>query len=173
MNPVPENHPVYRMFRELTERAMHQAQLEDNQVTMYVSRLLLRFIHTENLYPYVDASGERATYVTDLIQKAEQSDVREKQKIYQHVGDYVLFVLGLYPESLDRPRRGVDPTFYACQGRRSYIAASELLWNAESKHLCRKMADQFERCVLGLNWFKEYTSDPFYQYMLREFGAGS
>lgn len=172
MKAVPENHPVCQMFRVLTERAMHQAQLEDSQVVMYVSRLLLHFLYTENLHPFVDGSGAKTTYVTDLIQMAEQSDVREKQRIYQHVGDYALFILGVYPESLDRPRRCLDPTFYASQGRRSYIAASELLLNAEATQLCRKMADQFERCVLGLNWFKEFTSDPFYQYMFREFGVG-
>jgi hypothetical protein len=33
----------------------------------------------------------------------------------------------------------------------------------------RKLFDQFEQCVMGLNWVKLYINDPFYQYMFREF----
>jgi hypothetical protein len=159
------------MFRVLTERAMNQAQLSDNQVVLYVSEMLLHFMHTDNLYPYVDESGNQVSHVSDMILMAEKSDLQAKQEIYRYVGDYVLFILGVFPESLERPRRSNDAIFWASQGRRSYMAASELQRQAESTFLYRKMADQFERCVLGLNWFKEYTSDPFYQYMLREFSV--
>ena len=34
----------------------------------------------------------------------------------------------------------------------------------------KKLADKYERCVLSINWVREYTNDPFYQYMLRQFG---
>ncbi len=173
MKTIPENHSVSRMFRALTERAMNQAQLSDNQVVLYVSQMLLDFMHTDNLYPYVDDSGNQICYITDMISMAEKSDLREKQEIYRYVGDYVLFILGVFPESLERPRRSNSATFWASQGRRSYIAASELHRQPETTYLYRKMADQFERCVLGLNWFKEYTSDPFYQYVFREFSIGT
>ncbi|HEV8131935.1 MAG TPA: hypothetical protein VGQ81_11840 [Acidobacteriota bacterium] len=172
MRTVPENHPVSKMFRALTERAMNQAQLSDNQVILYVSQMLLHFLHTENLYPYMDESGNHIWHITDMMLVADQSDLKEKQEIYRYVGDYALFILGVFPESLERPRRNNNASFWASQGRRSYIAASELQQRTETTHLYRKMADQFERCILGLNWFKEYTSDPFYQYMLSEFSVG-
>ncbi len=35
--------------------------------------------------------------------------------------------------------------------------------------LLRTLSDRFETCALGLNWVREYTHDPFYQYMLRQF----
>ena len=34
-----------------------------------------------------------------------------------------------------------------------------------------ELADKHERCVLSINWVQEYTNDPFYQYMLRQFGV--
>ncbi|MBI2822218.1 MAG: hypothetical protein HYX74_08340 [Acidobacteria bacterium] len=152
---------------------MHQAELSDSQVVLYVSDMLLQFLHTENLYPYEHETGAKVGYISDMIQLAEQADLRKKQEIYQHVGDYVLFVLGVFPESLEKPRRNVSPSFYTYHGRRSYMAASELHQHSDAIQLCRKMASQFERCVLGLNWFREYTSDPFYQYMFREFSIGT
>ena len=173
MRTIPENHPVSRMFRVMTERAMSQAQLADSQVVLYVSEMLLQFLHTDNLFRYHDKTGERVCHITDMLQMAEQVDAPAKQQMYQYVGDYVLFVLGVFPESLQRPRRSSSATFYAYHGRRSYVAASELQQRSEAVHLYRKMADHFDRCVLGLNWFKEYTSDPFYQYMLREFGISA
>ena len=168
---VPENHPVCRLFRTLTERAMNRAQIPDSQIIMYVSDMLLHFLHAENLYPYRGDAGEKVCHVTDLIEMAEQA-TEQRQEIYQYLGDYLLFVLGVFPESLEKPRRTSSPAFYAYHGRRSYLAASELQRHSDSIHLYRKMAAQFERCVLGLNWFKEYTQDPFYQYMLREFSVG-
>ena len=39
----------------------------------------------------------------------------------------------------------------------------------EATVVFRKLSDQFEQCVVGLNWVKHYINDPFYQYMFREF----
>ena len=33
----------------------------------------------------------------------------------------------------------------------------------------RKLAEEYERCVVSLNWVREYTNDPFYQFMLRQY----
>lgn len=173
MKTVPDNHPVCKIFRTLTARALSQAHLSDSQLVLYVSNMLLQFIHVENLYPYEDESGSKIHHVTDMIQMAEQAGLKEKQQIYQYVGDYVLFILGVFPESLERRRRTSSASLYAYHGRRSYMAVSELQRHSDATYLYRKMADHFERCVLGLNWFKEYTRDPFYQYMLREFNVGS
>lgn len=150
---------------------MTQAQLSDNQVVLHVSQMVLHFLHTDNLYPLHDESGAKICYLTDMIQMAEQAGLKQKEKVYQYIGDYVLFTLGVFPESLEKPRRPSSATFYAYHGRRSYMAASELQRRSEATQLYRKMADQFERCVLGLNWFKQYTNDPFYQYMFREFSV--
>ena len=170
---TPEDHAIHRYFRSLTERAMHQAQLRDHQVVAYVSDMLLQFIESRELHPYQDASGARISHVTDLIELAEHSDPARRVEIYRYIGDYLLFVLGVFPESLENPRRPTTGAYFALQGRRSYLAASELQVRPDAIELYRKMGVQFERCVLGLHWFKEYISDPFYQYMLRQYGVGN
>lgn len=48
--------------------------------------------------------------------------------------------------------------------------ASEVKSALKTTVVFRKLAGKFERCVLSLNWIREYTADPFYQYMLRQFG---
>jgi hypothetical protein len=86
------------------------------------------------------------------------------------LGDFALFMLGLFPEHLDRPRRSIGPDYYAEQGRRSYNIAADLAWVDREPDIYRRLSGQFEQYVRGLNWVKLYTQDPFYQYMFREFG---
>ena len=63
----------------------------------------------------------------------------------------------------------ISHSYYADTGRRSYQVASELERNVDTTVVFKKLAEKFERCVLSLNWVREYTTDPFYQYMLRQF----
>ncbi len=76
----------------------------------------------------------------------------------------------MFPESLGQGRVALPPSYYAETGRCSYSAASELESDPKTTVVFKKLAGKFERCVLSLNWVKEYTGDPFFQYMLRQFG---
>jgi hypothetical protein len=77
--------------------------------------------------------------------------------------------LGLFPESLTHGRRTVSLGYHAEQGRRFYAIVAELEKSGASPGVFRKLSDQFERCVEGLNWVKLYIQDPFYQFVFREF----
>jgi hypothetical protein len=91
-----------------------------------------------------------------------------RREYYRQLGDMTLFNLGLFPESLTYGRRTVSPGYYAEQGRRSYTIVAEME-KPEATIVFRKLSEQFEQCVVGLNWVKLYINDPFYQYMFREF----
>ena len=54
---------------------------------------------------------------------------------------------------------------------RSHRIASQLERDQSTVVVLRKLVDKFGDCVHLLHWVREYTSDPFYQYMLRQFGA--
>ena len=168
---LPENHPARQLFRSLTGRALNQSSLSDNDILLYLSDLLLHFMWTENLYSLRDKDGRRLVYLVDMFAEASQMPRRERKSCYKHIGDYTLFMLGFFPESLNTGRRSVSQSYYSEAGRRCYLAASELERNSDSTVVFRKLADKYERCVLSLNWVREYTSDPFYQFMLREFGV--
>ncbi len=167
-NQVPQNHPLRRLFRTLADRALTQSSLTDRDILLYLSDLLLDFTHTERLYQR-DHQGKRLSYLVDMWAFAEEAPRGQRKKHFKYIGDYSLFVLGWFPESLNRPKAPVPESYYTDNGRRGYLAASELERDSEHTATYRKLADKFERCVLSLNWIREYTTDPFYQYMLRQY----
>lgn len=166
---IPAHHPVREMFRSLTERGLQQSNLSDAEIHRYLSDLLVEFIHTENLYKLRDESGRRLEFVVDMLQRLEGASLADRREIYKHVGDFTLFILGLFPESLSRGKRCISLNYYADQGRRSYMILSELDQVRSAVVVFRKLSEQFESCVYGLNWVRNYINDPFYQYMFREF----
>ncbi|MFQ5741858.1 MAG: hypothetical protein ACE5JX_22920 [Acidobacteriota bacterium] len=167
---IPENHPVKKLFRTLTNRALAQSSLPDNDILIYLSDLLLEFMYVERLYKLKDERGRRLEYLVDMVQKAEDTPGKgQKKRHYKHIGDYSLFILGMFPESLSYGKRMIPHSYYADTGRRSYLAASQLEQNTNTTLVFRKLADKFERCVLSVNWVREYTTDPFYQYTFRQF----
>ena len=166
---IPVNHPVRAVFRQLTERGMSQLNLRDADTIQYVTNLLIEFIHIENLHRISDDSGKRLEFIYDILEQASHAmSPSVRREHYRHLGDLTLYNLGLFPEALTYGRRTVSPGYYAEQGRRSYAIVAEME-RPGTTAVFRKLSEQFEGCVAGLNWVKLYTRDPFYQYMFREF----
>jgi hypothetical protein len=168
---IPEDHPVRLLFQQLTERGMQQLKLRDPETIHYLTNLLTEFIQVENMYRIRDEGGHRVEYLFDMLALASKAMAPEVRRgYYKQVGDLALFNLGLYPESLTYGHRTVSPDYYAETGRRSYTIVADM--EAHSRNastVYRKLSEQFEQCVIGLNWVKLYINDPFYQYMFREF----
>ena len=168
-NDIPGDHPIRAFFHQLTERGLGQLNLHDPDTIHYLTNLLTEFVQIENMYRIKDESGRRIEYVFDLLAEAGAAMSPElRRDYYKHLGDMTLFKLGLFPESLTYGRQTISPDFYAAQGRRSYYMAAEME-RSESTVVYRKLFDQFEQCVVGLNWVKLYINDPFYQYVFRQF----
>ncbi|HSR49878.1 MAG TPA: hypothetical protein VLV83_03560 [Acidobacteriota bacterium] len=167
---IPENHPVRKVFRNLTDRALNQSEMADNDLCLYLSDLLLHFMWSENLYGLKDEEGRPLYYLVDMYEELSKLPRRTRKDSYRQIGDYTLFILGMFPESLSYGRRQIPQSYYSDFGRRSYMAASELEGDTEAIATLRKLAHKYERCVLSLNWVREYSTDPFYQYMFRQFG---
>ena len=167
---VPNNHPVKKLFLSVADRALTQASIPDKDLLFYLSDMLTHFMYVENLYKLKDENGERLGYLAEMIEVALEAPRSRKKECYQQIGDHTLFILGMFPESLTYGRRTLSHSYYVDTGRSSYRVASELEPNTESTVVFKKLADKYERCVLSINWVREYTNDPFYQYMLRQFG---
>lgn len=171
---IPADHPIRRLFRDLTERGMSAHNFRDADTIQYLTDLLTQFVQIENMYRVKDESGRRLQYLVDLLEQASQEmSPAIRRDYYKHLGDLTLFNLGLFPESLTYGRRTVSPDFYAEQGRRSYnmVAAMQPAAGsmAGSPVVYQKLSEHFEQCVVSLNWVKLYINDPFYQYMFRQF----
>jgi hypothetical protein len=168
---IPENHPIRILFQQLTERGLGQLNLHDPDTIQYITNLLTEFVQIENMYRIKDDAGRRVQYLFDMLTQASNEMSPERRRdCYKHVGDLTLFNLGLFPESLTYGRRTVSPDYYAEAGRRSYTIVAEMdSYSPRAATIYRKLSEQFEQCVVGLNWVKLYINDPFYQYMFREF----
>ena len=168
-NDVPENHPIRALFQQLTERGMGQLNLHDPETIRYITNLLTEFVQIENMYRIKGEAGQQVQYLFDMLTQASNEMSPEMRRdYYKHLGDLTLFNLGLFPESLTHGHRTVSPSYYAETGRRSYTIVAEMDLSSRTQ-VYRKLSEQFEKCVVGLNWVKLYINDPFYQYMFREF----
>lgn len=156
------------MFRSLTEMSFEQIELRDRDLTLYVADLLVEFIHIDNVYRLRDRQGKRLEYVVDLLLEAVEQERGGEREARKHIGDYTLFIVGLYPESLMRRRRAVSPEYYIEQGKQAYLLVAEMDRSKPTEPLFRKLSEKFEYCVTALNIEKTALQDPFYQYLLRQ-----
>jgi hypothetical protein len=168
-NSIPDTHPVKKLFRELTGRALGQASMHDNDLHFYLSNLLVDFTFVENLYRTANDGERRSEYLIDMLQQANETGMPGKKYAYRHVGDFSLFMLGMFPEYIERRRSVLSANYYSDFGRIGYKAAGQLESDSWQIVTYRKLAERFDGCVESLHWVREYTMDPFYQFMLREF----
>jgi hypothetical protein len=154
-NPPPE-HPLRRLFAGLTEHAfLATLGVADPPLIDYLSMLLARFLHSDDLYRLRDAAGRPLREVVEMLLEAQKipSEGRTAREVYRHIGDFTLFWTGVFPESLDRNRVGKDAFIdYTMQGKRSYYLASRYddEENSGDAPLLRRLSDQFELCAYGL-----------------------
>jgi len=168
-NDIADNHPIRALFQQLTERGMSQLHIYDPETVQYITNLLTEFVQIENMYRVKDETGHRGQYLFDMLtQAANEMSPALRRDYYKHLGDVTLFNLGLFPESLTYGHRTVSPDYYAETGRRSYTIVAELDASSRTR-IYRKLSEQFQQCVVSLNWVKLYINDPFYQYMFRQF----
>ncbi len=164
---VGRDHPLRCFFGEMVGRRFGaDVRLPDPRLIAYVSGLLVDFTHVDNLYRVRDARGRRLEDVGEMLLESNPllgADSFDRERaVRKHVGDYVLFVAGIFPESLQGRQRFrgmrldvfVD---YMKAGKESYevVSAFDQFEYTDEAPLFRKLADNFELCVFGLNLVKE------------------
>src|SRR6266699_3208774 len=158
---IPADHPIRAFFRQLTERGMGQLNLHDPDTIQYITNLLTEFVHAENMCRIKNESGHREEYLFGMLAQAgTATSPLLRRDYYKHIGDLTLFNLGLFPESLAYGHRTVSLDYYAETGRRSYTIVAEMDSFSGSTLIYRKLSEQFEQCVVGLNWVRLYINDP-------------
>jgi hypothetical protein len=163
----PGGHALRRFFRELVARRFDtDLRLHDPGLAAYVSGLLAEFTHVDSLYRIRDARGRRLEDVGEMLLESNPllaaASFDRERAVRKHVGDYVLFMAGLFPESLSSGRRLRQARLdafvdYVKAGKESYgvVAAFDQFEYAGEAPLFRKLAENFELCVFGLNLVKE------------------
>lgn len=150
---------VWRHFFE-------DVRLEEPQVAAYVAAVLADFARTENLYQIRNAQGKRLEDVGEMLVESnpmlEAASFDREREVRKHVGDYTLFMTGLFPENVariqQRRRPGLEAFVDFVQaGKESYAVVSSFnqFEYKEEAPLFRRLSDDFELCVVGLNLVKQ------------------
>lgn len=163
---ISPTHPLRALFSELIQKhLLGAAQLNDVAAARYVAGVLVDFCHAGNLYRIRNAKGKALEDVGEMLLASNPLDDGRsfiyEREVRKHIGDYTLFLAGLFPEHLARMRREkrrldsfVD---YLKAGKESYriVAAFDQFEFRNDAPLFRRLSDQFELCVFGLNLVKQ------------------
>ncbi len=155
-------------FAGLTEQTfIATLGIGDPALIDYLSELLCRFVHIDQIYPLRDLKGKRLEELAAMIMAAEgyPPEGRTRREIYRHIGDFALFWTGLFPEQLKRMQARFNHDFfidYCAQGKRSYLIASSYEDEAckDEAPVLKRLSDEFELCAYGLNHVRSEWNQP-------------
>ena len=162
---ISESNPLQRLFQELVERNYGEVGIRSSEIHAYVSSLLTEFCESENLYKIRDENGQPLHDVGAMLLAADPvygpapSFDRERQ-VRKHIGDYTLFFTGMRPEAVNHfhlhRAQLEDVVDLIRAGKESYFIVSkfEHFEYAKVAPLFRKMSQEFEQLVYGLNQVK-------------------
>jgi hypothetical protein len=164
-------HSLRQFFENLVWRHFTEdVRLEEPSITQYVSDLLSSFAHIKNLYQIRNAYGKQLDDVGEMLVESnpmlEATSFDRERAVRKHVGDYTLFMTGLFPESVAKSnqakRRRLDAYIDFVQaGKESYAIVSsfdQFEYRGEAP-LFRRLSENFELCVVGLNLVKQDLED--------------
>ncbi len=160
---IPKNHPLREYFAALTYRNFaRQLGWNDLNVAEYIADLLVEFTHIDNLFRIRSQKGRRLEEVGEMLLEADvllnAGSFEREREVHQHIGDFTLFMVGIFPEYLQRIKSRqmihhadflID---YVKVGKQSYKNVSDFDHGdfKDSVLIFRKLAANFELCVVGL-----------------------
>jgi hypothetical protein len=162
-----QGHPLEPFFRQAVRNSYEgKLGLHDPDVTGYVAHLLCEFSESDNLYRVRDEMGRPIAELDELLEASDPvhgtaPSFDAERALRKHIGDYALFVAGMYPEATGSNRRmrrhypSLSELIHA--GKESYFIVSQfnLFEYEQEAPLFARLSDRFERCILGLTLVRE------------------
>ena len=162
-----QSHPLEPFFQQAVRNSYEgKLGLNDPDVTAYVAHLLCEFSEAENLYKVRDQAGRPIEELTEMMLASDPvhgsaPSFDAERALRKHIGDYALFVAGMYPEAMasDRRERHHHPSLgeLISAGKESYYIVSQfnLFEYEQEAPLFARLSDRFERYILGLTMVRE------------------
>ena len=126
-----QTHPLEPFFQQAVRNSYEgKLGLHDPDVTSYVARLLCDFSDAGNLYCMRDGSGRPIDQLEEMERAADPVNgdapsFDAERALRKHIGDYALFVAGMYPEAAgSRHRRRHLPRALPSSSARARRATS-------------------------------------------------
>lgn len=151
---ISGEHPIWMYFGQAVHQAMVETVgLSDEDVEVYVTGLLVEFLHKDHLFAIKNRAGRPVDSVAEMLM---EGDVRmnansfdREREVHRHIGDFLLFSSSLFPEYLrDLKLRDTRDLLLDVNGqaKESYHIASTFdhpPHTADAKTL-KKLSSQFE-----------------------------
>lgn len=120
----------YLYFYLTVRHGFRNAGIEDRDIADYVADILAEFLRRERLVHPLGDQGQALIYLVDILKAAAEADGPGVEfALRSHLGNYALFLSGLYPEAIEKrcQRRGAPGLdFFEEVGSASFRIASQL-----------------------------------------------
>lgn len=164
-----DTQPLRLFFHDLVDEC-YEARLgmHDAEISAYVTNLLTDFSRSDRLYRIRGAEGNALHEIGAMAEASDPvhgtaASFGEERELRKHIGDYALFLAGMYPDSarsassLRGRDRGNSLMELVETGRESYYIVSQfdLFEFAAEAPFFARLAERFEDCMHGLNLVRE------------------
>ena len=140
-------------FYVLARLVLRRVGIEDRTLSDYVAALLEKFSSTRQMRGPI--AGGPITYLSDLLLALNGASSYQAFLIQTHVGNYALFVTGIFHENIESRRHRGAPScsFYEELGKTSFHAAAAhgVDEKFELGPVFETLAERFRDCRLALN----------------------
>jgi len=143
-------------FYILVRHVLKRAGLQDRAVADYVAEMLAEFSRAERARCVVPGQARPLDYFFEMLAALQHADDRTSFQIRAHIGNYSLFLSGVFPERIREraERRGFpDLKYFEAMGRTQFRAASDhrLAQRYELAGIFSTLAERFGTTRLALN----------------------
>jgi hypothetical protein len=143
-------------FYVLVRNVLRRSGIQDRAVADYVAEVLTEFARAERARCVIPGLSGPLDYFFELLAALKDADERHRFFIRAHIGDYSLFLSGVFPErirSRAEARGSPDMSYYDALGRTHYRAASDhrLAQRYELATIFNTLSERFETTRLALN----------------------
>jgi hypothetical protein len=123
--------PPALVFYILVRQALLEGGVGDRATADYVASMVLTFVRSGRAYRISDAAQVEYKYLIDIVTRLAESEPREAFLLRAHLGDYSLWLSGIFPAFIEARvrRKGAPPIgYYERMGQTGYTLASESPW---------------------------------------------
>ena len=143
-------------FYVLVRKALRDGGVDDPEVADYLAALLLEFGRRDRAWRIDWNDDQVHRYLVDLVADLEGCDGSRRFKVMAHLGNYALWLAGLFPDYIHARRLrkgGPDLAYYEALGRRGYELASDhaLADHYHLENVFRQAAGRFRAIREALN----------------------
>ena len=162
MKDIDRSHPLRAFFEETIQESLRQrlGLKQTEEVEDYLAQMLVHFLNFDGIFAIKNASGLPVSSVVEML---AEGDIRQnadsfdrEREVHRHIGDFLLFWSGIFPEYLKGHRAYVSSDLLVDvihQGQHSYHIVSTFDHGkyTDEAPVFKKLSEEFDAYREGLN----------------------